>query len=179
MVGWLGEQIHLMETNNLKGVAVNKYYIASPLNYPVTLIEIADPTKDERIGWATAIPREGWIDVEELFVRPSYRNNGYGRTLSIELQKFSIKRKLPLRLWIPHSDIEGDRRILKKVVENLGLTLKPSGVRWASFKAEPYVSTGTDTDLTVQPPPSAVKPSFRWLYASNDQLRRTERKDKK
>ena len=35
--------------------------------------EIYDLANDERIGWTLAVPRDGFLDIEDLFVRPAYR----------------------------------------------------------------------------------------------------------
>ena len=42
---------------------------------------------------------------------------------------------MPVRFWIPHSDVEDDsnKNITAKLLDRLGLLLKSSGVSWAAY----------------------------------------------
>ena len=99
--------------------------------------EVFDGVSDECIGWAFIVEREGFAEVEELFVRPMYRGKGYASLLSSMINDISQSRNLPVRLWIPHADVSQlNKPSFNRVIEQLGLSLKPSGRRWAAMKAE-------------------------------------------
>ena len=98
--------------------------------------EVYDATNDERIGWAFAVHRDGFLDVEELFVRPQYRARGHGTQLVEMLLKLAAKLKRPLRLWVPFADwTPSNIPLVERIAEKLGLRLFHADVRWASALA--------------------------------------------
>jgi GNAT superfamily N-acetyltransferase len=112
--------------------------INSPLGLPLHGIELWDRRHDERQGWVFATERDGFLDVEELFVRPSYRKQGLGRSLLKQIRVHAEQRQLPLRFWVPHGDCvdETSRIMLSKFI---GLPLLRSEVSWADFTASEIV----------------------------------------
>jgi GNAT superfamily N-acetyltransferase len=48
---------------------------------PLVGVEVYDAPNDECIGWAFLVARQGFADIEEFFVRPTYRGKGYGTDL--------------------------------------------------------------------------------------------------
>jgi death-on-curing protein len=112
--------------------------------------EIRDTSRDERIGWTFAVVRDGYLDVEELFVRPQYRRQGYGRQLAGLLRELSWHVGRNLRLWVPFADYApGNFPGLIAIAQTLGVELKESGVRWAALKGE---ACGATSQLFVPPP---------------------------
>lgn len=98
--------------------------------------ELYDLANDERIGWAFTVTRDGYLDIEELFVRPPYRRRGYASRLCQMLLKQSALLNLPLRLWVTYADCgQENRAALEGVLRNLGLYLRNSSYRWAAFVA--------------------------------------------
>jgi hypothetical protein len=99
-------------------------------------IEIYDAGQDECIGWAFAVCRGGYLDVEELFVKPKFQGQKNGYCLARGLKELAAKLDLPLRLWIPqvNSDSVSISK-MQKIIKYLSLRLFPSDVRWARFKA--------------------------------------------
>ncbi|MFH1265491.1 MAG: GNAT family N-acetyltransferase [Planctomycetota bacterium] len=98
--------------------------------------EVYDADSDERIAWTFAVHRDGFLDVEELFVRPQYRGHGYGRQLVQMLLELSADLKRPLRLWVPFADwTPANIPLVERVVEKLGLGLFHANVRWAAATA--------------------------------------------
>jgi len=98
-------------------------------------VEIRDTGRDERIGWAFAVLRDGYLDVEELFVKPQYRRHGYGRQLAENVRQLSWHVGRSVRLWVPFADYEPNNfPALARIAETLGVELAESGVRWAALK---------------------------------------------
>lgn len=98
--------------------------------------ELYDGTNDERIGWTFAVHREGFLDVEELFVRPQYRGQGHGSQLVEMLLELAAKLKRPLRLWVPFADwTPSNLPVVERIVDKLGLRLFHADVRWAAAMA--------------------------------------------
>jgi GNAT superfamily N-acetyltransferase len=119
-----------------KGVRLSNWGVPDVMGGILHGIEVDDPSTDERIGWSFVVSREGYLDVEELFVRPQFRGKGYGTQMAKLLLELRDKEKLPLRCWIPHPD---GQRISEtptaNVIKRLGLTVTPCAERWASRKA--------------------------------------------
>ncbi len=112
-------------------------------------VEIRDTSVDERIGWAFAVARDGYLDVEELFVKPQYRRHGYGRQLAHNLKELSWHVGQSLRLWVPFADYEPRNfPALARVAEMLGVEFAESGVRWAALKA---VASDSASRLFIPP----------------------------
>jgi GNAT superfamily N-acetyltransferase len=98
--------------------------------------EVYDGSNDERIGWTFAVHREGFLNVEELFVRPQYRGHGHGSQLVEMLLELAAKLKRPLRLWIPFADwTPSNLPLVEAIVDKLGLRLFHADVRWAAAMA--------------------------------------------
>ena len=106
--------------------------IMSPLGVPLHGVELWDRSHDERKGWTFAVERDGFLDVEELFVRPAYRMRGLGRLLLNQIRRHAEERQLPLRCWVPHGDCP-DEKSRRRLSRFLGLPLLPSQVTWADF----------------------------------------------
>ncbi|MFO1042855.1 MAG: GNAT family N-acetyltransferase [Planctomycetaceae bacterium] len=108
--------------------------------------DIIDVDSDERLAWASAVVRRGELHLEELYVKPQYRNRGYGSQM---LKKFISEGKSRLRLWIPFADVDSDEKtqILEHFLWQHGLSLRTSPRKWAAFCA-------------VIGPPEDIRPSF-------------------
>ncbi len=108
----------------------------SILSDKIYVCEIYDSANDDRIGWSIAVPRDGHLDVEELFVKPAYRGNGYGNAIAEMISSHRQVLGLPLRAWIPFVDCEeSNRGPLSCLMQRLGLSLRRSGATWAAYRA--------------------------------------------
>jgi GNAT superfamily N-acetyltransferase len=115
------------------GIELRTWGIDDPLGGIFHGIEILDVANNEIIGWAFAVMRGSFLDVEEIFVRPKWRRSGYASQLTSKLKLLANQLDRKLRAWIPHSDygrenIPAVRAILKQL--NLGVIR--SSVRWAA-----------------------------------------------
>jgi len=99
-------------------------------------LEIYDPSQDERIGWCLAAIREGWLEVDDFYVKPSLRRQGFGAKLARMLQELARSQQVSIRLWIPFPDVEpANKPALTALLSKLDLGVQRSGVRWAPYKA--------------------------------------------
>lgn len=126
---------------------------------PLYIFIIYDPEADERIGWTFVLMRNDFLEVEELYVRPEYRGQGYGRELVDTIRVFARGKNRPMRLWVPFADSkqESPQSIdaLVSVVRRLGLKFRKCDVRWAAYLG---VSDG-ESDVPIEPdriPPRAM-----------------------
>lgn len=103
---------------------------------PLHGIEIFDATADECVAWTFAVEREGYLDVEEFFVRPQYRQTGRGRGLAIDLISLASRLNKKLRLWIPHSDANNvaSPQCLA-IFGRMHLKVAKADRKWAAFVA--------------------------------------------
>ena len=115
--------------------------------------ELYDWASDERLAWAFAIPGEGFLDVEELFVRPQYRCRGYGSHLLKSLHRLSRMAQLHLRLIVPFADCGADNlKRTENLFAKLGYFLAASGAHWA-----PYIALSKPETVRIPPTPSFVR----------------------
>jgi roadblock/LC7 domain-containing protein len=98
-------------------------------------VELYDSERDECIGWAFTVCRDGFLDIEELFVRPMFRGTNNGNILTRMLRELAARIGLPLRLWVAHADLDqANLAIMGKIVKRLSLNLVSSDVQWAGLK---------------------------------------------
>jgi GNAT superfamily N-acetyltransferase len=90
---------------------------------------------EERIAWTFALEREdGEIEVEELFVRPQFRKQGYGTQLVRSLKELAGGSEI--KIWISHADVDSENiTVIEKLARPLGLRLQNSATRWAPIVA--------------------------------------------
>ncbi|WP_390637572.1 GNAT family N-acetyltransferase [Limnoglobus roseus] len=105
----------------------------------------------DRIGWSFVAEKNGFLEVEELYVRPEWRKRGVGRDLVARLQELASVKKAQLRLWVPFADAFRDSRgtqdALLAISRRMGLRFTKTPVRWAAYLAEP---NGT-SDFPIEP----------------------------
>ena len=100
----------------------------------LNVFEIYDFTNDERMGWAFAVPRDGFLDIEELFVRPRYRSCGYATRLAELVLRTAESLERPMRLWVSYADCgQENRAALDGLLTKLGLSLWNSPERWSAY----------------------------------------------
>ena len=112
------------------GIVTQWWSVPDPLGGSLYGIEVCDRSADEMIGWGFAVERDEFLDVQELFVRPAWRNKRYGSTIARGFKKIAQQlRRLP-RAWIPHADMDPtNRAALNAVLRRLSLTLERVPIR--------------------------------------------------
>lgn len=133
---WITEPA-LRSSNQGQGLKEITWAVEDPLSgSPLHGVEIFDTTNNECVAWCFITERDGYLDVEELFVRPQYRRTGHGRTLVRAIQRLAIKQQLPLRLLIPHADHNSSNDIaFLKLTRLLKLSVHASADKWLAFVA--------------------------------------------
>jgi GNAT superfamily N-acetyltransferase len=98
--------------------------------------EFYDADADENIGWAFAVQKTDHLGVEELYVRPQFRRQGFGMLLLQSLKDLSAKKGLSLLFLIPFADSElSNLSIVEKLLSKEGYQFFKSGVPGCSFVA--------------------------------------------
>lgn len=101
-------------------------------------LEVVDADQNELIGWAMMIERDGFLDVEDLFVRPAWRRKGFGTSIAEHVKRHAANLGAPLRMWISHADVRAlNAGMCAPILHLLGLRVDRSGVSWAAAVAVP------------------------------------------
>jgi GNAT superfamily N-acetyltransferase len=119
-----------------------------------------DLASNTRVGWSFATMRDGYFDIEEMFVRPEYRGQGHGGMLMSQLLEESDKLQLPVRFWIPHADFYPKTASLLPInhlFTKNGFIVATSGVTWALYRAEQRDEATAAEDGVKLTPPSAIQ----------------------
>jgi hypothetical protein len=108
---------------------------------------------DERLGWASAIQSSTSFEIEELFVKPSYRRTGWGKKLFQTIERTATDCGLSIKMWVSFADTAPENlQRIEKIVGPSGLSIQASGVRWARLVAAPA------SDRIVGPVPTFPYP---------------------
>ncbi|TWT78802.1 hypothetical protein CA13_01990 [Planctomycetes bacterium CA13] len=120
--------------NGDTGVVSRGWKLGDRYGEGVHCVEIVDADNDEYLAWAFCIRRNGFLDVDEFFVRPEARGKGYAIELCRLVQRLSHQTKLEVRLVVSFADTE-DYAIdgASAVARMFGVNLVDADVRWASM----------------------------------------------
>jgi GNAT superfamily N-acetyltransferase len=122
-----------LEPLNGSNIGIRKWSCDNILGGMIYCSEIFDPVENEMIAWTFVIEHETSLDIEELFVRPKWRNQGYGSILAREVKHLHDSVGKNMCAWIPHPDWVARNEVpLNKIMNQIGLKLQPSPERWAS-----------------------------------------------
>ena len=114
--------------------------LPNPLGNFSFVINIWQPHSDVRVGWCCATIRDSWFEVEDFFIRPDYQNDErHLISLAAEAFRVPICQQLPVRFWIPDADTHftgSNFSVINKLIRQLGLRVRLSGVKWAPYRAE-------------------------------------------
>lgn len=93
---------------------------------------------DERLAWVSGVEHGANLEIEELFVRPTYRGVGHGKRLMGTMYNLAKDRHLLFRLWISFADTTSDNlKVIEAMAKPVGLSIQASGVRWAPLVLGP------------------------------------------
>ncbi len=118
-------------------IAENVWGTFDKLGVMIHCVELADTINDERIGWVLALERDGFLDIEDLFVKPAYRGKRHGSRLAFAIRNVAQALSLPIRVWVSHADMgQVSQPAVSKLLKSLGVALRRSSVPWAAFMGE-------------------------------------------
>jgi GNAT superfamily N-acetyltransferase len=104
----------------------------TPSGHPCMAIHFDDPESGDRAAWAMAVARDGYLDVEDLFVMPQFRRQGYAVRLAHALLAMSAEEAMPLRAWVTYGDADRNGIAgVRAAADLLDLNLQPASVPWA------------------------------------------------
>jgi hypothetical protein len=110
------------------------------LGNPWFVIDLWKTTDGTRIGWCMVTVRNDWFEVEDFFIRPEYADDSGHRSLLLtRILRMAEERLLSVRFWIPQADTHyrsANFATINNVIREGRLTVKPSGVTWATYRAE-------------------------------------------
>jgi GNAT superfamily N-acetyltransferase len=112
---------------------------------------------DDRIAWVSAVQSTRSFEVEELFVRPPFRRSGHGKNLFRTMHAMAESKGLLFRMWVSFADTSPQNlEIIDRLARPFGLSIRPSGKRWARFVLAPVWSRSESAQTFEYPekPPS-------------------------
>ena len=134
------------------------------LGNPWFIIDLWKKADGTRVGWCMATVRDHWFEIEDFFIRPDFVDNlAHRRLLLQRMIRMALKqpRPLPIRFWISHADTHhqgANFRTINDVIRDLNLTVMPSGVTWAAYRAEKKLSLFVPVRGSVPPSAQGLKP---------------------
>ena len=118
----------------------------------VHVSELYDLGNDERIGWAFAVPRDGFLDVEELFVPPHLPPTRVcDKTRGARQQDIGVPESSDQALGFLRGLQRGESSRTRGHFNKLGLTLRNSPCRWAAYVALSGVPSAESLNPLVIP----------------------------
>lgn len=124
------------ETRSGTGIVDHQWGAPDLFGDVLHCIDVYAPASDDYLGWGFAVVRDGYLEVEELFVMPSHRRQGIGTSLVSMFIGRASKLGLPLRLWVSHADVSSSNlATFARLIKRQGMTLERSKVAWASYVA--------------------------------------------
>lgn len=86
------------------------------------------------MGWTILRHSGACLELEEFFVRPSFRRRGHGRRLARAVVELRASLGVPLSAWIPHVDAS-PTPAQDAIFRRLRLERAASTERWAAGRA--------------------------------------------
>ncbi|WP_435011166.1 GNAT family N-acetyltransferase [Tundrisphaera lichenicola] len=127
---------------------------------PIHCREIFDYEHDERIGWAFATTSGGFLEIEDFFVRPAYRRQGYATRIARMLSDFSLSLGLPMKLLVTFADAGPENHAaIHGLLRLLRLTLRESNRQDLAYVALSGASSRTLESITIPEKPTLYRGS--------------------
>ncbi|WP_145111412.1 GNAT family N-acetyltransferase [Botrimarina mediterranea] len=105
--------------------------------HKVFCMEHFDPQANESLGWAFLTVRGTYLDVEELFVKPTFRRQGLATAMVADILGIAAYQKRRVRMWVSFSDWLENESSVRAIACKLHLALKASNKRWAAVVGLP------------------------------------------
>ncbi|MFO0904015.1 MAG: GNAT family N-acetyltransferase [Pirellulales bacterium] len=134
--------------------------------------EFINADTQESVAWILYVVRKGAAHIEDLYVKPNHRGNGYGRHLLAYVLHECEKKEIPVQLWIDFADIDVPSKVehLKQWLSAYPFRIERSPFAWAAYTAtfgEPVAEWPT---VEVPPKPTYVFPREPAAPISDERL---------
>jgi GNAT superfamily N-acetyltransferase len=162
----------------------------SPFGIP-HILEIYDGDNDTIVAWAHCLKKPYALDVEDVFVKPAYRQRKHGTELIRHIKGLAKSLSLPVRFWIPWGDhCDHNAPSLIAWCRKSGLRLESTNARWAAYLAAPgepvsslpslqWVPQKTSCPLHLLSPSYEASNALDMNWTDDKALRRAELVEKK
>jgi hypothetical protein len=128
---------HWLPAPTPEGFCRERRIFINALGHPCGTIDIWNTTDDIRIGWCFMTYRDGYLDVEDYFLRPGFHGSGHQVELTRAIINFA--RGLKLRVWVPHADCLSSATNfanLQDFLRSTAINVRPSPRTWAAYVGE-------------------------------------------
>ncbi len=125
----------------------------TPSDLPCLLygFELWNGIANRPLAWAFAVGRDGHFEVEELFVMPDQRRRGYGGKLLGLAEAKARELTLPLRIWIPHGDLDSPVAI-DQFAKKYGRCVIDAPFGWAAGELTAGAAAAPNSHAPRRPP---------------------------
>jgi len=111
----------------------------NPLGNACGVLDFWHSEFDLRIGWSIVTIRDGFPDIEDLFIMPEFWSTDNVRYIVSVIDDMAGREKYPIRLWIAWADTiynSANFNTVNEVIRALSLTVSPSPHSWAAYVAQ-------------------------------------------
>jgi hypothetical protein len=109
------------------------------LGNPSAIIDLWNWADDIRVAWCFMTYRDGYLDIEDFFVRPDFYGSPHQARLIEAVFELAAQQDLRLRLWIAHADISSraaNFKLINDFVRAASFKVVRSPYPWAAYVAE-------------------------------------------
>lgn len=150
------------------GYRVVSWLTSDEAGHKVRGFEIKDQKIDDRMGWAFIVERDGYLEVEDLYVRPEFRKLGLGRKLAHRVSELINTTEKKARILVPFADCRQENptnhAALVATVRNLGFVFHSCPTRRAAYYASnEEIDTGSPEPIEPENIPQRPRTSLQDL----------------
>jgi predicted GNAT family acetyltransferase len=121
-----------LRSSKKSGKAIETWGIVTPARGLLHGINIFDYSKNSDVAWAFAFEDTTNLDVEEFFVAPQYRKQGFARELMSSIRTISRETNKPLRYFLPNIDNITLGQDIHDIAWKFNLHIQNTDLSWAS-----------------------------------------------
>lgn len=133
-------------------------------------VVIVDQVGDDPVAWALIQRRDGALEIEDLFVRPEYREKGFGSSLAKRVVELAKAIALPIRIWVDFADSKQESpetySALTAMAKRLGVQFHQSNLIQAAYFAT-NEKAGSQSPIEPFHHPQRPKSTLRDLLAAS------------
>ena len=130
---------HWLPDPTPEGFAQEVRIFVNALTHLCATIDLWNTVDDIRIGWCFMTRRDGYLDVEDYFLRPGFHGSDHQAQLTHMVIALAKQLNLRLRVWVAHADRRSSATNFANVQDFLrstGINVRPSPCTWAAYVGE-------------------------------------------